>query len=228
MICDEDIIEIKPPRLSVWERLYFPQILSGLAATLRHIFSRKVTLKYPEERRVEYTPRYRGIHRLNKDDKGRVKCVACFMCPTICPAKCIHVVGAPSPWPDREKYPVRFDIDELRCIYCGMCEEVCPVDAIELTPVFDIVARSRAEMIFDKEKLLAMYERTKDIKPMKNPKIVGYSVDNATYQLDGGPGQVPQMPPPNTEKSSCFADATQSGEDRSQKSEGRDLGSEKS
>jgi NADH-quinone oxidoreductase subunit I len=56
------------------------------------------------------------------------------MCSKACPAHCIHIDAGKSPWPDREKYPIQFDIDELRCIYCGMCEEACPVDAIELTP----------------------------------------------------------------------------------------------
>ena len=48
---------------------------------------------------------YRGVHRLNRDEQGRVKCVACFLCATACPAHCIDIVAAESPWPDREKYP---------------------------------------------------------------------------------------------------------------------------
>jgi len=128
----------------------------------------------PEERREDLPvgeggilkQTYRGVHRLNRDEEGRVKCVACFMCATACPAKCIHIEGAESPWADREKYPVKFDIDELRCIYCGMCEEACPVDAIELTSVYDIVGLTRQEMIFDKEKLLRMYDQTVKEEPM--------------------------------------------------------------
>ena len=89
------------------------------------------------------TQRYRGVHRLNRDEQGRVKCVACYMCATACPAHCIHIVGEQAPWTDREKYPIKFDIDELRCIYCGMCEEACPVDAIELTYEYDIVGLTR-------------------------------------------------------------------------------------
>ena len=109
---------------------------------------------------------YRGVHRLNKDEEGRVKCVACFMCSTACPARCIHIEAAESPWDDREKYPAKFDIDELRCIYCGMCEEACPVDAIELTSRYDIVGMTRQEMIFDKSKLLQMYDQTVKQEPM--------------------------------------------------------------
>ncbi|MCG3178700.1 MAG: NAD(P)H-quinone oxidoreductase subunit I, chloroplastic [Phycisphaerae bacterium] len=195
MIRDEDIIRIEEPKLSLAERLYLPQILGGLWVTLRHVFKRKITVQYPEQRRSMYRDNYRGVHRLNKDAQGRVKCVACFMCETACPAHCIHIVGAESPWPDREKYPVRFDIDELRCIYCGMCEEACPVDAIELTPLHDMVGQSRAEMVFDKEKLLGVFDQTRDLKPPKNPRIVGYAIDNPDYQLGEGPGRVPLTPP---------------------------------
>ena len=107
-------------------------------------------------------PNYRGVHRLNRDTDDRVKCVACYMCATACPAHCIDIVAAPAPagWTDREKYPETFVIDELRCIYCGMCEEACPVDAIELTTLYDLTGLSREQMIFDKEKLLSVYDQT--------------------------------------------------------------------
>ena len=81
--------------------------------------------------------------------------------------------GAESPWPDREKYPQSFTIDELRCIYCGMCEEACPVDAIELTSLFDLSGKSREEMIFDKEKLLSIYDQTKDREPTWSERTGG-------------------------------------------------------
>jgi NADH-quinone oxidoreductase subunit I len=86
--------------------------------------------------------------------------VACFLCSTACPADCIEIVAAASPWSDRDKYPDRFVVDELRCIYCGMCEEACPVDAIELTNIYDLTGLSRSEMLFDREKLLGIYDQT--------------------------------------------------------------------
>ncbi|HNO77322.1 MAG TPA: NADH-quinone oxidoreductase subunit I [Phycisphaerae bacterium] len=175
MISDADIILIKEPKLSAADKLYLTQIAEGVKVTLNHLFFKpKVTVQYPEEKRKLRVDNYRGVHRLNRDPDDRVACVACFMCETACPAHCIHIVAAESPWEDREKYPQQFDIDELRCIYCGMCEEACPVDAIELTTEYDMVGQSRDEMIFDKEKLLNVYDQTKDIKPRKNPKISGY------------------------------------------------------
>jgi len=47
-----------------------------------------------------------------------------------------------------------------------MCEEACPVDAIELTSTYDIVGLTRQEMIFDKEKLLRVYDETVKAEPM--------------------------------------------------------------
>ncbi len=175
MIDDQDIIIVDEPELTATERLYLPQIIDGMRTTLRHMFKKTITLQYPEQKREQRIENYRGVHRLNRDEEGRVACVACFMCQTACPAHCIHIVGTESPWDDREKYPLQFDIDELRCIYCGMCEEACPVDAIELTPEYDLVGRTRDEMILDKEKLLEVFDRTVALKPRKNPKISGYA-----------------------------------------------------
>jgi NADH-quinone oxidoreductase subunit I len=158
-IAEKDVKWVGPPKMGLLEKLYLPAIFQGLGTTIRHMFGKKMTQQFPEERPT-LPPHYRGVHRLNRDETGRVKCVACYMCSTACPARCIDIVAAPSPWPDREKYPEVFVIDELRCIYCGMCEQACPCDAIELTTLCDLTAISREEMMFDKEKLLSVFDQT--------------------------------------------------------------------
>ena len=170
---DPSIKKITPPTLSRWENTYLPTIIGGLIVTTKHALSAAlgkgaITVQYPEEQHVP-TPNYRGVHRLNKDEEGRVKCVACMLCATACPAHCIDIIGATAPesWPDREKYCESFVIDELRCIYCGMCEEACPVNAIELTGYYDLTGLSREQMIFDKSKLLSVFDMTKDTEPMQ-------------------------------------------------------------
>lgn len=221
MIKDEDIIFIEEPKLNVADRLYLPQVAMGLKTTFRHMFSKKMTLRYPEEKRKIRVENYRGMHRLNRDENGRVACVACFMCPTACPAHCIHIEAADAPWPDREKYPIKFDIDELRCIYCGMCEEACPVDAIELTPEYSLVGLTRDEMILDKEKLLEIFDKTRDLKPRKNPKITGYDRvggeippsddDDTPSTQPGPPAESPYTnvtTPPKSEPSDSKPDPT--------------------
>src|SRR5262245_24583630 len=171
---DPNITWVEYPRLGLTCPMYLPLFAQGLSVTAKHLVGPKVTVQFPEQRPDIGNPLiYRGVHRLNRDEQGRVKCVACFLCATACPAHCIDIIAAESPWPDREKYPESFSIDELRCIYCGMCEEACPVDAIELTSLFDLTGRSREEMIFDKEKLLSVYDQTKDSEPMPSAALGG-------------------------------------------------------
>src|SRR5436309_14504272 len=158
-IAEKDVRWVQEPKMGLAEMLYLPAVLQGLTTTVRHMFSPKVTEQYPEQE-PDLPANYRGVHRLNRDEDGRVKCVACYMCATACPAPCIDIVAAASPWPDREKYPETFVIDELRCIYCGMCEQACPCDAIELTSLCDLTGMSREEMMFDKEKLLSVFDQT--------------------------------------------------------------------
>ena len=167
-IADSEVRWVKAPRLGILDRLFLPAIAAGLGTTIKHIFQPTVTQQFPEQRPT-LPANYRGLHRLNRDEKGRVKCVACYMCSTACPARCIDIVAAPAPadWKDREKYPEMFVIDELRCIYCGMCEQACPCDAIELTSMFDLTGLSREEMMFDKEKLLSVFDET--VKMGKDP-----------------------------------------------------------
>ena len=158
---ENDVRWVSPPKMGLLEKLYLPAIFQGIQTTVKHMFQPKVTQQFPEARPT-LPGNYRGVHRLNRDEQGRVKCVACYMCSTACPAHCIDIVAAPAPadWPDREKYPEVFVIDELRCIYCGMCEQACPCDAIELTSLFDLTGLSREEMMFDKEKLLGVFDQT--------------------------------------------------------------------
>ena len=194
---DEDVIILQAPDLTAAERTFLPQIIEGMRTTLRHMFNKtkrqSVVSAYPDERREVRVDTYRGVHRLNKDPDGRVACVACFMCSTACPAHCIHIEAGESPWPDREKYPIKFDIDELRCIYCGMCEEACPCDAIELTPHYEMIGRTRQEMIFDKEKLLHVYEMTKDSKPRKNPPVTDYGLTGGQDKSVATPTSHPKV-----------------------------------
>jgi NADH-quinone oxidoreductase subunit I len=163
-INSKDVTWIEEPELGFWESTFLPAIAKGLKTTLGHITQYKpVTQQYPEQR-PELPQHYRGVHRLNRDEQGRVKCVACMLCATACPANCIAIEAAAAPpdWPDRDKYPAEFVLDELRCIYCGMCEEACPVDAIELTHIYDLTGDSRADLLFDRKKLLEIYDETKD------------------------------------------------------------------
>ena len=151
------IIKRKP--LNLFERLYLPAIIGGFKVTLRHFFKKKVTMQYPEERWV-VPEGYRGAPYLVKDQDGRTKCVSCQLCEFVCPPKAIRITppgpaGVPAAG-TVEKAPSEFEINMLRCIFCGYCQEVCPEEAIFLMKDYSLTGTSRAEMIYDKEKLLAL------------------------------------------------------------------------
>ena len=149
-------IVVERKRLNFFERLYLPQIVSGLIITLKNLFRPKVTLSYPDQRPT-LPDGYRGGPTLVKDSQGRQKCVSCQLCEFVCPSKAIRITPG-SIDPDGEyfyieKAPKEFQINMLRCIFCGMCEEVCPEKAIVLQDNFTFAAQSREEMIFDKQRL---------------------------------------------------------------------------
>ena len=148
------VVERKP--LSLSERTYLPQIVSGLKITFKNMFKPAVTLQYPEERPA-LPPNYRGVPTLVMDPKGREKCVSCQLCEFVCPPKAIRITpGAISdedPNVHVEKRPKEFEINMLRCIYCGFCQEVCPEEAIFLQNTFTLNGLSREELIFQKAKL---------------------------------------------------------------------------
>ena len=136
---------------SFLQKLYVMEILTGLYITMKNmIFAKKVTIQYPEERR-NYSERFRGLHYI-KAVNGVENCTACMLCPTVCPSECIHIEAGERA--DKEKYPVRFEIDTLRCCYCGFCEEACPKDAIKLSSIYEMAQYERDNAIFDKDNLM--------------------------------------------------------------------------
>ncbi len=152
-------MKLERPKLTLAERLYVPAIVSGLTLTFSHIFRKKVTLQYPEEK-PEIPPGYRGQPVLVKDEEGRVKCVSCQLCEFVCPPRAITIkpmeYPADAKYAKVEKTPAEFNIDMLRCIYCGYCEEVCPEQAIFLRGPYALNGLSRKAMVFNKEKLLEL------------------------------------------------------------------------
>jgi len=151
---------VKRKSLSWWERIYLPAIIGGLKVTLRHFFARKVTMQYPEEKWV-VPEGYRGAPYLVRDQQGNTKCVSCQLCEFVCPPKAIKIIppgpdGPAADRPNAEKIPREFEINMLRCIFCGYCQEVCPEEAIFLMQDYSLTGLSRQEMIYDKEKLLAL------------------------------------------------------------------------
>lgn len=140
------------------EKMYLPAIGKGMMITLKHIFQKKETVSYPEQTR-KFSPVFRGLHVLNRDEEGRENCTACGLCAVSCPAEAITMEGAERKEGEEhlyreEKYAARYEINMLRCIFCGFCEEACPKDAIYLTETFAPSNYKRESFIYGKEDLL--------------------------------------------------------------------------
>jgi NADH-quinone oxidoreductase chain I len=131
----------------------FVDILRGMSVTGTYFVVDKVTVEYPKEK-VQTYPRFRGAQALLTDPAtGDTKCVACMLCATVCPSRCITIVGEETP--DGRSRPATFDLDLSRCVFCGFCEEVCPVAAIVMTKEYELASYDKADFLLDKEKLTA-------------------------------------------------------------------------
>ncbi len=141
-------------RPSAKAKWYLPGILTGMAITMRHMLwnlshrSEMTTINYPEER-YPYSSRFKGNHILTVKKDGSLRCTACMLCATNCPAECITIMAAEHDDPTVEKYPISYEIDILRCVFCGYCEEACPVDAIRMGPEHQAPLAAGANMVYD-------------------------------------------------------------------------------
>jgi len=116
-----------------------------------HMFRRRVTIQYPDEK-PGIPPRWRGRIILSRDPDGEERCVACYLCAAACPVDCIALQATEGE--HGRRYPEFFRINFSRCIFCGYCEEACPTDAIQLTPDFEIGEYDRKNLVYEKEDLL--------------------------------------------------------------------------
>ena len=151
-------MEVSREPLTFMESLYIPSILKGMATTFSHLFKKQPTIRYPEQKR-EFSPVFRGLHVLNRDEEGRERCTACGLCAVACPAEAITMEAAERLDEEthlyrEEKYAAKYEINMLRCIFCGLCEDACPKDAIYLSETFAPANFTRKGFIYGKEDLL--------------------------------------------------------------------------
>src|SRR5512135_1391004 len=132
------------------------ELLKGMAVTGRHLFARKITIQYPDERTPQ-SPRFRGLHALRRYPNGEERCIACKLCEAVCPAMAITIESAQRD--DGTRRTTRYDIDLTKCIFCGFCEEACPVDAIVETRIFDYHGEKRGDLYYTKDMLLAVGDK---------------------------------------------------------------------
>lgn len=136
--------------------LLLKELVKGLALTGRHLFQRKITVQFPEEKTPQ-SPRFRGLHALRRYPNGEERCIACKLCEAICPALAITIESDQRE--DGSRRTSRYDIDLTKCIFCGFCEEACPVDAIVETRILEYHGEKRGDLYYTKQMLLAVGDK---------------------------------------------------------------------
>ena len=132
------------------------ELIKGLMLTGRHLFMRKITVQYPDER-TPMSPRFRGLHALRRYPNGEERCIACKLCEAVCPALAITIESEERA--DGTRRTTRYDIDMIKCVFCGFCEEACPVDAIVETHIIDFHGENRGDLYYTKEMLHAIGDK---------------------------------------------------------------------
>ncbi|MCX6644738.1 MAG: NADH-quinone oxidoreductase subunit I [bacterium] len=124
-------------------RIFLPLwgIRAGLYITARHLFRKKITVQYPEQK-IPIDSTYRAkLSLLFEPGTGADICISCLQCKNICPVECITII--PKVDENKKRHVGTFDVDLSKCLFCGMCEEVCPEFCIVLDPIFDYSSYSR-------------------------------------------------------------------------------------
>ena len=136
--------------LDLWEG--FSTLLVGMRITWRHLFTRKVTLHYPEEKWV-LPPRSRMRLFMKYED-----CIGCGQCVRACPVQCIYLKAekraptAPNIYAANGQ-PIKldvhvFDIDMSLCCYCNLCTYPCPTDCIYMTPEYEFASGDLTQHLY--------------------------------------------------------------------------------
>jgi NADH-quinone oxidoreductase subunit I len=126
-------------------------LAKGLALTFKTLFRPRITLQYPDEKKVMYE-RWRGRPCLLKGENGQELCIACGICARGCPAQVIKVVVGKRE--DNSRYPAVFELDIGRCIFCGFCAQSCPKGAIKMSHAYELATEEKKKLLLTKEDLL--------------------------------------------------------------------------
>lgn len=115
--------------------------VKGMSVTLKHLFSKPVTIHYPDET-MEISENFLGKHEL--DQPG---CIGCSQCVKICPVECLNLDVKRHPGKILEFH--KFTVNYCTCMFCGLCVETCPTDVLHMTKTYDMSEYDRKDCVVD-------------------------------------------------------------------------------
>ncbi len=116
-------------------------LIKGLGITGKHLFNRKVTEFYPEQKPV-LPPRTRSSMYLDVP-----KCTACGICANTCPNNVITITSGKDE--NNKRVLTGYTMDTGRCLFCGLCTEACPSKALHTTTEFENAVYVKDELLWD-------------------------------------------------------------------------------
>jgi NADH-quinone oxidoreductase subunit I len=132
--------------LGVWT------VLVGMWITFRHLFTRAVTIQYPDAR-IPMPERARNRIGVRMED-----CIGCKQCAMACPVRCISIetikaapsddLGTTSNGQKKRLWVTAFDIDFAKCCFCGLCVAPCPTECIRMTGDYEYSELNRSRLVY--------------------------------------------------------------------------------
>jgi NADH-quinone oxidoreductase subunit I len=157
--------------VDVWEGFW--TVLVGMAITWRHLFTKKVTLHYPEEK-WQLPPKSRMRLFMKYED-----CIGCGQCARACPVQCIYIKTdkrppAAAPIFAANGQPIKldvhvFDIDMSLCCYCNLCTYPCPTNCIYMTPEYEFATTDLTQHLYHFAKKNAKFLTVNPKPPAPKP-----------------------------------------------------------
>ena len=172
----------------VWEGFW--TVLVGMAITWRHLFTKKVTLHYPEEK-WQLPPKSRMRLFMKYED-----CIGCGQCARACPVQCIYIKSEKRTGPPifaADGTPIKldvkvFDIDMSLCCYCNLCTYPCPTVCIYMTPEYEFATTDLTNHLYHFAKPNAKFLTV-------NPKPKPAAPAPAAPAAGAPPKPTPPVPP---------------------------------
>ena len=189
-------------------------LLTGMSVTWKHLWGKKETFCYPEEK-LPMTDNFRGG---NLAMDWRV-CIGCSMCANACPNKALDLTIVQDA--KKKRHMKSYVHKSGRCLYCNLCVEVCPVHTLVWDKDYAISTWSKETMTHDAmtdadradlEEFLAQVEveaAEEKAKKEAAAKAKAEAAAKAKAEAEKAAAENPEAAKPAAEKPAVPADAAE-------------------